>query len=367
MKKITLLFAGFVFAALSANVSAQTYDVGVTGLPTVSGTPTVYPNVPTNIEYTRENFGAAVTSSVVDSFTMEIFIDQIKRFTFYRNMGAPFAVSASETTQGVTPADWSTLGLSAGTIPVCVRTRLWKGGALIDANPNNDEKCEGVVYAGDNNPLTYDLSIGGITVADVFNTYPNNSQLPKGMTLSEIGFDLINAGTNQLPAGVTFGVNVDVDGTAYGPFGGTTQAMSAPGSVIYTIDAFANGIFLPSGKTQFDICVELVATTNDTDNSNDGDCSTFTIPVGIEESGDASNFEMNYFNRVLTINSDESINGQVEVSIISMSGQLVQSNSFNADIDKNYELDLNQLTSGAFIAKVKAENGAVETARFIVE
>jgi hypothetical protein len=368
MKKITLLFAGLMVAALSSDLKAQTYDVGVVALPSVAGGYTAYPNVSTSIQYTRENFGSAVTSAVVDSFTMEIFVDQIKRQTFYRNMGSPFGVSASETTQGITPIDWSTLGISAGQVSVCARTRLWKSGSMIDANPNNDEKCEVVTYAGDNNPLTYDFTPENIVLKDVFNSYPCASALPAGMSLVELSFDLKNnSSVQQLPDGIPFQVTVEIDGNVSQPLNGVSQAMSPGGSVTYTIDAFANGISLPQGKTQFEACVKLVATSDDTDNSNDEFCCNFTVQVGIEEAASTDQFELNYFNRTLTINTMEAVSGMVDVDIISLSGQVVQNTSFNAELNRNYEMDMSQLNTGVYIAKVSNERGFAQTMRFVVE
>ena len=371
MKKITLFIAGLMLAAMGTDLRAQTYDVGVVALPTISTGMTVYPNVSTSIQYTRENFGAAVTSSVVDSFTMEIFVDQIKRQTFYRNMSSPFGVGASETTQGVTPMDWGSLGLSSGNNSVCVRTQIWKNGTMIDAVTSNDEKCDVVNYAGDNNPLTYDFTIENIVLKDVFTGYPCASQLPNGMTLVEVDFDLKNnSTTQQLPDGIPFQVTVNMDGTVSNPLGGTSQAMSPGGSVTYNIDAFANGILLPTGKTQFDVCVKLVQTNDDVNNSNDEFCCTFTVntgPGGVEEATNTDHFELNYFNRVLSITTMESVEGNVNVDIVSLSGQVVATDAFAAEQNRLHEVDLSQLNQGVYVAKITSENGFAQTMRFVVE
>ena len=87
MKKFTNYMTMCALVILTSTSFAQ--DAGVIDLPDFDPiTPTtVYPNVPTSIQYTRKNFGSTnITSSTVDSLTMEQYVDQVKRLTFYRNM-----------------------------------------------------------------------------------------------------------------------------------------------------------------------------------------------------------------------------------------------------------------------------------------
>ena len=369
MKKLTILLTGLLIAAFSSTMTAQTYDVGVTDLPTVFTNMPVYPNLPIQIQYTRENFGAPVTNTVVDSFTMEIHADQIKRQTFYRNMGSPFGTGASETLGGVSNLDWGSLGISAGPVSVCAQTRLWKNGVLIDANPGNDQYCVVVNYSGDNNPFTYDIAITNVKIGDALTNYVDGDTIEPTLFMSVISFTVENKGSSGIPAGLGFSVNVKVDNAPFGPFTGSiTAPIGQGGTVEYTIDALANGISLPTGKTVFDVCVTLVS-TDDTNPGNDNSCSTFNVKsyTGIEDEEEVSNFDMNYFNRNLSIDLMGITAGSVDLSIMSMSGQRVYSESFYSNGNDRHEVDLSKLTSGAFIAVVATENGLTESTRFVID
>lgn len=363
MRKITL-FSALLILGTAFSLKAQ-LDVGCTGLPNHPNGTMVYPNVPEQIQYQRTNFGPAVTSADVDSFTMEIYVNLVKRQTFYRNMSASFGVNATETNQGVNPLDWSTLGLSAGNNSLCVKTMLWKNGSNVDVNANNDETCVTVVYSGDNNPLMHDLSVVDVTISDP--ALAPGDFVHSSTFMSELQFFLKNEGTNQLPAGIDFEVMVDVDGTVTGPIPGVSGALSSGGSIPYTINAAATGIFLPTEGGPFDICIELVSDPNDPDHSNDEGCVMYNSTIGIEEAAEKSSFKMYAYNNILFVNMLEGTAGAYNLSLISVTGQAVQTSVLNANDNKLHSIDLGVINPGMYIANISNDKGEFESIRVMVE
>lgn len=366
MKKITLLISGLVFAAFTYTIEAQTYDVGVTGLPNVFTNMPVYPNVPMQIQYTRQNFGAAISNTVVDSFTMEIHVDQIKRQTFYRNMSTAFGVGASETTGGATNLNWGTLGISAGPVSVCAQTRIWKNGVMIDANTSNDQSCVVVNYSGDNNPFTYDMSISDVLISDIFTEFANGDTVEPSMFLDKVWFNLGNTDVNNgIPSGIEFNVMATMDGVSSGPYKGTlTNPLGPGGSAKYSIA----GLSLPSGKTSFDVCIELVPVSDDINHNNDKSCSTFHVRdyTGISDV-EEQDVTINYTNGRLFINMMDNAVSSVDLKVISISGQMVHSETFSSNGNDIHEVNLSKLNSGVYVAIVTNENGLTEKTRFVVE
>lgn len=368
MKKITLLLSALFIAAFSLTTTAQTYDVGCTAIPDPGNGATIYPNINLVTKFTIKNYAAEVSPAVIDSFVVVVEVAQTDITHYYYN--GTFAVGAETTFDAPSSLDFSTMGLSAGNVSLCIGTQLWKNGVNVDANKSNDQFCIVLVYTGDSNPLTYDLGVSNIKVADLFNQYTDGSALPAGMTILEVLFDLTNASTTTpIPAGVLFDVIVEVDGVSSGsiPYI-VNQPMSIGGSFTdVSIDALANGISLPSGKTSYDICVELAPSPDDINANNDKDCSSYTVVVGIDDVDDVEHFEMSYFNRNLTIDVLDNTTGLIDLNIMSVNGQKVYAESFNSNGSDSHEVDLSQLTSGVFIAIVVSEEGITETTRFVVE
>lgn len=361
MKKITFLFTGLVM--MFASMDAQTYDVGVVAIPNMYTNQTVYPNAPTVIQYTRENFADAVTSAAVDSFTMEISVNGIKRQTFFRNMATPFPISGSETTQGVTALDWSTLGLTAGNITVCVRTRLWKGGVMIDADPNNDEFCLGVIYSA--TPLKYDLSPKDL----VFSTpsYPPNAHIPIPTFPTQMAFDLHNVGTTDIPAGFEISFDFTVDNGTPLQFTGTLQMDLSFSGVANLLLNYPSSTQLPLVAGPFDICMEMTL-PDDLNTSNDKTCVTYNMgnPASIDEVNSKVYGNFYYNNNELKIKFNDFASGMSTIDIFEISGKQVANYNLNVDQNKDVNLDLQKLNLGVHIANIQV-NGELLTFKFIKE
>jgi len=379
MKKFTNYLTMVMVLITSAGFAQTDPDAGVVSLPNFDPIlPTAaYPNVPTVIEYERQNFGTQdITSSTVDSLTMEQWVDGVKRLTFYRNMAAPFkpGIANKESTQGVTPMDWGSLGLQPGNNALCVRSVLWKGGANIDVNQSNDEFCVIVAYSGDNNPLQWDLEIRNVTIED-FNgaTITNGGHVGEDEGVNFVRFDVYNNGVTDLPAGVPLKFELSFNSSPQTPnfIYSLTQPMGAMATLAgLGLELPPAGIFPPaSGGDDLTICVKMIENPDDINNSNDEGCSTFNSTLGIwdEVSDVEEEMEIKYYNRNLNIKLVDGMTGVVSINIIAVSGQVVQNTSFSADNNADYDIALDNLNAGVYIVNVKTEDNQVKSQRFIVD
>jgi hypothetical protein len=364
----TVVFLGCTLASFGQQT---TKDIGLSSIDNMQNNMMVYPNLPVFPEYSIKNFGTTtVLPSDADSIYREFFVAGIKRTKRGVSL-PPTGIAPGATLNGFVAKDaldWGTYGLSPGSNSVCGKSQFWKNG-MLDANPSNDETCLVVNYSGDNNPFTYDFSISDVKIGDALYTYNDGDSVEPTMSIYQVLFTIGNTDINNgIPLGISFEVTASIDGTPSAPTGFVlTQPLGPTG----TIPGVAMNVIgsVPSGKTTFDVCVELVASSYDTDHTNDKSCSSFNVKsyVGIEDEVEAQQFDMNYYNRNLTVNVLGNITGPVDINIMSVSGQRVLAESFNSNGSEVHEVDLSKLTSGAFIAIATTEKGVTETIRFVID
>lgn len=361
MKRITLL-STVILAGASMVVNAQ--DVGCIAIPSHAGNPTVYPNIPQQVQYTRSNFtSSAVTSSMVDSFTMVISVNGIKRQTFYRNMASPFAGSATETTQGVNPMDWGSLGLSAGSHGLCVKTMLWKSGGNIDVNTSNDETCVTINYSSSN--FTYDASVDNLVMS--LPSYPAGAHLPIPTFPSEMTFDFINAGSNDLIAGLPLALDMTVgSGSPIALTGSLTTPVSSPGQVALTL-TWPGSASLPMTAGAFDICLEITQ-ADDNNTANNETCVTYNMgnPASVEDIDEQVYGDVFFSNNALTMKFNSLAKGMASVELFDIAGKPAGLYSLNLDENKDQSVDLSAASKGIYIANITV-NGTLLSYKFMVQ
>jgi hypothetical protein len=371
MKRVTLFgIAAMAVLILGSTSIMKSQDMGVVAWVDPYANGQIYPNLPVQLTWTVQNFSSSpLTTAQADTVYIDFEINgSLVRSFFFTPTSIPFAGNTSLNIWGITPFDWATAGLGNGTqsVTICATSRVMKNGVSVDVNSANDGQCITVTYSGDNSPLTYDLSVSPNTVRVSNPAYNPGSNIPTGKILSEIEFFLKNEGSGSIPAGLDIEYTVTMKGVQYGPIVFTTPAISSPGSVPVAVEALTEGIFWPSTNGAFDICVKLVPNSDDTDHSNDEDCSSYTYgPVGIEEA-ESNSFEMYFNSNELHVNMLEEISGVCELNITSVNGQLVKTEVLNADDTKSHTVQMNDLNAGLYIANITSSNGLSKSLRVVV-
>ncbi len=353
----------------ASQLSAQ--DAGVSAVLDPAGGTTIYPNITTNLNFTLQNFGSTgITPSNVDTVYVDLSVtiggnQTVVQTSFATPDGAnilPGNSSIDLTNNQAT--DWSTLGMSAGTVDVCAESRLVKNGSNVDTDNTNDQSCVTVTYAGDNNPLTYDIAIEYARISTP--AFDTGSYLPIPTFPSQLTYDLHNKGANQIPAGIPYTYQITVAGAPSGApinassFNGLSPGGSEPHNV-----GFSGTLPLTPGE--FEICFDVTPNSDDQDNTNDSDCGRYIMgnPDGIVENNGLIFGEVFYNGSELKVIYNQVGNGISDIHVFDASGRAVASHKVNLDHTKEYSIDLNNLERGVYIANISV-NGKVMPYRFMV-
>ena len=298
-----------------------------------------------------------------DSVYVDFFANGTKFFTSNRpwSLGT-MAANSNEGLINNGTTDWSTLGLggSMTQFTLCASSRLRKNGNEIDVNINNDDFCQTITYAGDNNDFDYDVAPDSVLIS--LPPFDAGAHIPMGTPVLEVQFVLRNIATQIFP-----GVTIDVEFTAGSASYQTTLIantnISAPGATPVTLDNIT--LALPTTKGPFDFCVE-VTDALDTDGSNNKTCTEYIMgnPDAVEEVAFEDLGSVFYNNGVLNVSFNDNINGMANVQLFETSGKLVGDYDLAIDLTKSHNISVNELNEGVYIANITV-NGLVKSYRFI--
>ena len=126
----------------------------------------------------------------------------------------------------------------------------------------------------------YDFALRNVQITNPTGI-SSGSSINQGTLLNQVSFDVVNAGSNSIPAGTRIDVRFEVGSFSVNLAGAPGSAIASGGSITFTVDctpggATTNGISFPSSTGNFNICV-TITNTNDVNGNNNKSCTPYSM------------------------------------------------------------------------------------------
>ncbi|MEZ4979702.1 MAG: MopE-related protein [Chitinophagales bacterium] len=320
-----------------------TFPGGTPGTSTAQN-PTVVYNVPGTYDVTLTATNLVGTDSETKTALITV---NTPTFTYYRdndNDGFGDPANTTMTCTATVPPGYSTNSLDCNDNNAAINPDAFEivGNAI-------DENCDGDLFASDVDGDGFDTSNDPVTGQDCDD---NNASVYPGAP--EICDGVDNDCDGQVDEGLVVETYyVDADGDGYGsPVGSIDTCETLFGYVLVGGDCNDNNAAINPGAT-------------DIPNSGvDEDCNPAT---GINDIAfvSALNIFPNPANQVLNLSFSLVSSENVEVSIVSVEGRVIEAINFNNAKDVNTNFNTANLNNGVYILKIKSANG-LSTQKFVV-
>lgn len=160
-----------------------------------------------------------------------------------------------------------------------------------------------------------------------------------------------------------FGLNFDDGPNAMDLYWVLTSDLATSGTLNLSTPPFP--ISGPLGP--FEMCAYTMQ-PNDADASNDSTCNNYSLVVGIDDEPSVLLNNVFYSNEQLTVNiSGYSVNNEVNLSVINITGQEVKNENFTISNSKMTKtIPMAGLAKGIYIVALRSESRPVQTQKIMV-